>query len=60
MTDAVRINAVGNISGFIAPFMVGWIKDLTSSTNLAVVAIAASIFIASLLVFRMPAELVNK
>ena len=54
------VNSVGNISGFIAPFMVGWVKDLTSSTNPAVVAMAVSVTIASLLVFRLPAQLVNK
>ena len=54
------INSVGNLSGFVAPFMVGWIKDLTSSTNPAVIAIAVSVSIASLLVFLMPARLVNK
>ena len=54
------INAVGNISGFVAPFLVGWVKDATTSTNMAVVAIAVSISLASLLVFRMPAALVNK
>ena len=54
------INAVGNVSGFVAPFLVGWVKDATSSTSPAVLAISVSIFLASLLVFRLPAMLVNK
>lgn len=54
------VNAVGNVSGFIAPPLVGWVKDMTTSTNLAVVVLAACGLLASLLVFRIPAELVNK
>jgi nitrate/nitrite transporter NarK len=54
------VNSVGNISGFIAPNMVGWIKDSTGSTNPAVWVIAGSMTIASLLVFLVPARLVNK
>jgi len=54
------VNSVGNISGFVAPYMVGWVKDMTGSTNTALLVIAASMTIASLLVFRVPARLVNK
>jgi D-galactonate transporter len=54
------VNSVGNISGFVAPYMVGWIKDATGSASPALWVIAASMTIASLLVFRVPAPLVNK
>jgi D-galactonate transporter len=54
------VNSVGNISGFVAPSMVGWIKDHTGSASPALLVIAACIAIASLLVFRVPARLVNK
>ena len=54
------VNSVGNISGFVAPYMVGWIKDATGSASPALWVIAASMTIASLLVFRVPAQLVNK
>ena len=54
------VNAVGNVSGFIAPSLVGWVKDMTASTNLAVVALAVCVALASLLVFRVPPQLVNK
>jgi len=40
--------------------MVGWVKDMTGSTNTALLVIATSMTIASLLVFRVPARLVNK
>ena len=54
------VNSVGNLAGFAAPPLVGWVKDTTGNTNLAIVAIAVSVSLASLLVFRIPAELVNK
>jgi D-galactonate transporter len=54
------INAAGSISGFVAPYLVGWVKDSTGSTNNAVIAIAVCVTLASVLVFRVPARLVNK
>ena len=54
------VNSVGNISGFVAPYMVGWIKDATGSASPALLVIAASMTLASLLVFRVPPQLVNK
>jgi D-galactonate transporter len=54
------VNSVGNISGFVAPSMVGWVKDATGTTNSALIVIAACMTLASLLVFRVPARLVNK
>jgi sugar phosphate permease len=54
------VNSVGNISGFVAPYMVGWVKDATGTTNVAMVIIAACMITASILVFRVPAKLVNR
>jgi len=54
------VNSVGNVSGFVAPFMVGWIKDRSGSASPALLVIAASMTLASLLVFRVPKQLVNK
>jgi D-galactonate transporter len=54
------VNSVGNVSGFVAPSLVGWIKDRTGSASPALLVIAASMTLASLLVFRVPKQLVNK
>jgi D-galactonate transporter len=54
------VNSVGNVSGFVAPYMVGWIKDHTGSASPALWVIAGSMTLASLLVFMVPKELVNK
>ena len=54
------INSLGNLSGFVSPYMVGWIKDATHSTNMAMYALAASVLIGGLLALAAPARLVNK
>ena len=54
------VNSVGNFSGFVAPYMVGWLKDHTGTTNSALWVIAGCMTLAGLLVFRVPAKLVNK
>ena len=54
------VNSVGNVSGFVAPYLVGFLKDKTGSASPALLVIAASMTLASLLVFRVPRELVNR
>lgn len=48
------INSCGNLAGFLSPYMVGLIKDATQSTNLALYIIAAAVFVAGLLLTRVP------
>jgi D-galactonate transporter len=54
------INSLGNLSGFVSPYMVGWIKDMTQSTNMGMYVLAASLFIGALLTLTLPPRLVNK
>lgn len=44
------INSVGNLAGFVSPYIVGAIKDATQSTTLGMYCLAASLFIGGLLV----------
>ncbi len=44
------VNSVGNLAGFISPFMVGAIKDATGSTNSGLFVLAASLVLGGLLV----------
>jgi D-galactonate transporter len=53
------INSLGNLSGFVAPFAFGWLKDLTSSTNSGMYMLAISLVIGALLVLSVPAALVR-
>ncbi len=54
------INSIGNLSGFVSPYMVGWVKDLTHSTSLAMYVLAGSLLIGSLLTLLLPANEVNR
>ena len=54
------INSVGNLAGFVSPFIVGWIKDLTGSTNNGLLVIAASLVVGSAIVLSMSKKTVNR
>ena len=54
------INSLGNLAGFVSPFMVGLLKDLTQSTNAGMYALAASMVFGAILTLTVPARLVNK
>lgn len=44
------INSVGNLGGFVSPFLVGKIRDVTHSTSLALFVVACCCFMSSILV----------
>jgi len=44
------INSIGNLSGFVSPFIVGWIKDSTGSLTGGLYFLAASIAMGGVLV----------
>jgi D-galactonate transporter len=54
------INSLGQIAGFISPFLVGWIKDMTHSTDLALYILSGVMFVGAILVLLVPARLVNR
>jgi len=54
------INSVGNLAGFVSPYVVGLLKDLTQSTNAGMYLLAASLVLGGVLTLSMPARLVNK
>ena len=54
------INSLGNLAGFVSPFMVGWLKDMTQSTNAAMYLLAASMVLGAILTMTVPARLVNR
>ncbi len=43
------INSIGNLAGFLSPYMVGAIKDATGNTTLALYALASSMVLGALL-----------
>jgi MFS-type transporter involved in bile tolerance (Atg22 family) len=54
------INSLGQIAGFVSPFLVGWIKDLTHSTDPALYILSGVMLAGALLVLCVPARLVNR
>ena len=54
------INSLGNLAGFAAPYAVGWLKDLTSSTNSGVYLLAFFLVLGAALTLSVPAHLIRK
>ena len=54
------INSLGQIAGFVSPFLVGWIKDATGGTTVALYLLSAILFVGAMLVLRVPAKVVNR
>lgn len=53
------INSVGNLAGFVSPYLVGWIKDATHSTDLGLYCVAVSLILAAMIVLTVPKRAVN-
>ncbi len=54
------INSVGNLAGFVSPYVVGWLKDLTNSTQAGMFAVSSVLVLGALLILTIPAKLVNR
>jgi D-galactonate transporter len=55
------INSLGNLAGFVSPYMVGLVKDMTHSTDGAMYTLAACMALSAVLVIAgIPARLVNR
>ncbi|RZL86350.1 MAG: MFS transporter [Variovorax sp.] len=52
-------NSIGSISGVVSPYVIGWVQMSSGTTGAGVLGLAASMVIGSLLVFTVPAKLVN-
>lgn len=54
------INSLGNLSGFVSPYAVGWLKDATGSTDTGVYLLACGMVVGTLLTLSVPKRLVNR
>ncbi|MBB6219241.1 MFS transporter [Rhizobium leguminosarum] len=54
------INSVGNLAGFLGPFLVGYLKDFTGTNSAGMYLLAAALIISSLAVLTVPAKTVNR
>jgi D-galactonate transporter len=54
------INSVGNLAGFLGPFLVGWLKQTTGTNAAGMYSLAAALVIGSIAVLTVPAKTVNR
>ena len=54
------INSVGNLAGFVSPYLIGYLKDLTHSTQIGMYVLAGMLVVGAFAVWRTPAHLVNR
>ncbi|ENV33720.1 MFS transporter [Acinetobacter gerneri] len=54
------INSFAGLAAFFSPFIIGWIKQTTGSTDLGMYFLASFTVIGAILVYLIPKDLVNK
>ena len=54
------INSVGNLAGFVSPYVVGWLKDLTNSTEAGMFAVSAVLIVGAAAILTISPKLVNR
>ncbi|HEY9345405.1 MAG TPA: MFS transporter [Inquilinus sp.] len=54
------INSIGNLAGFVSPYAIGLLKDLTGSTELGMYMLAVMLVLGAAAVLTTPAKLVNR
>ncbi|MBB2918966.1 MFS transporter [Cupriavidus alkaliphilus] len=54
------INSLGNLAGFLSPYAVGWLKDLTRSTDSGMYLLAGCLVVGAALTLSVPKRLVSR
>jgi len=54
------INCMGNLAGFVSPYMVGWLNTFTGHTDTGLYAVAAFLTLGALLVWQVPKALADR
>lgn len=50
------INSIGNLAGFVSPSIIGWMKEVTHSTNAGLLVVAAALVVGAVLVLAQRAQ----
>ncbi|AMP01317.1 sugar (and other) transporter family protein [Collimonas arenae] len=54
------INSVGNLAGFVSPFLVGWLKDTTHNNETGMFMLAGMLVVGAIAILKTPAKMVNR
>ncbi|QBQ98234.1 MFS transporter [Paraburkholderia pallida] len=54
------INSIGNLAGFLSPYAVGWLKQVTAANDSGMYMLAAFMILGGLLALCAPARVVNR
>lgn len=54
------INSIGNLAGFVSPSIIGWLKDVTHSTNAGMYFVSAALALGAVLALLQSKTLVNR
>jgi nitrate/nitrite transporter NarK len=54
------INSVGNLAGFVSPSIIGWMKDLTQSTDAGMYLVSAALLLGAVPALLQPRSLVKR
>jgi D-galactonate transporter len=54
------VNSIGNLAGFLSPYAVGWLKEVTGVTEWGMYMLAAFMVLGGLLALSVPGRMVNK
>ncbi len=54
------INSLGNLAGFMSPYLVGWLKEATASTDTGMYMLAGCLVVGAVLTLLVPPQMVNK
>ena len=54
------INCVGNLAGFVSPYMVGWLNDATGNVKIGLYVVAAFMLLGALLVRMISAKFADR
>ena len=54
------VNSIGNLAGFLSPYAVGWLKQVTGANDSGMYMLAAFMVLGAVLALSVPARLVNK
>jgi MFS-type transporter involved in bile tolerance (Atg22 family) len=54
------VNSIGNLAGFVSPYLIGFLKDVTQNNRTGMYMLAGMLVLGALLVLKTRPEDVNR